>query len=747
MAGNNSSPTTPEGSTAGGGTTKASGGKRQLKKKSKTLRNSLLALLLVIILIPFVAFGIGYTTATVPKPGELETKQVTEIYASDSTTELARIVPPEGNRREVSLDTVPEDTRHAVLAAEDREFYSNNGFSITGFARAALGQITGNASAGGGSTITQQYVKKMVVGEEYSYTRKAKELVYSVKMANEWSKDQVLEAYLNTIYFGRNAYGIDAAAQAYFGIPASQLDVSQSAVLAASIQRPSQLDPWYNREEAEDRWNYVLDGMVSSGWLDATTRANLVYPETIDPTLTSAYTEAEGTNGHIKNQVMSELASVGITEEDVETKGLRVTTTIDPQVQNATVDAVRSNLEGESGKIRMAAVSIEPATGAVRGYYGGEDATGYDYANAALQTGSTFKVFGLTAAVAQGIPTSTYYSSDPYTLPGGITVTNDDGGGCGACSIKTALLKSYNTSFLRLQDDLENGTQDTADMAHKLGVAESLPGIDKTLTENGGQPYEGVILGQYQSRPLDMAHALATLANYGVRHDAYFVEKVETAEGEVLYQHDANASAQEVVPSWVATNVLDAMLPIASYSNGNVLAGGRQSAAKTGTAQLGDTGYNKDAWMIGATPQLATAVWAGTDDNSPLLNSWGGLMYGSGLPASTWKDILDGALEDKPNETFKPAEEMGFYKEGSYGQTWSYYDNGSGYSDYTEGTATGGTATGGTADTAVPDAPAEQVAPVDPGVGAGADTDAGTDTGGGVEILPGVVIPGELIGQ
>ncbi|MDO4762317.1 MAG: transglycosylase domain-containing protein [Corynebacterium sp.] len=617
---------------------------------------------------PFLLFMVAYITIDVPKPEELVTKQVSKIYAADTQTELARIVPAEGNRQAVTLDKIPEVTRNAVLAAEDREFYSNNGFSFTGFARAILGQVTGNTSAGGGSTITQQYVKNMVVGNDYSYKRKAKELVYSVKMANEWSKEQVLEAYLNTIYFGRNAYGIDAAARAYFGVPVEELNAAQSAVLAASIQRPSQLDPWNNREEAEQRWGYVLDGMVEEGWLSPEDRANALYPDTTDPALNQAYTEAQGTNGLIKHQVMAELDSLGITEDDVQTRGLRITTTIDPQAQQATVDTIRTNMANQKENLRTAAVSIEPATGAVRAYYGGEDPNGWDYANAGYQTGSTFKIFGYAAALQQGFSPNQMISSAPFTLANGAQVA---GGGCGGgCTMKEALKQSLNPPFLRLQAELNNTTQDVADMAHALGVAKSIPNFPQTLTENGAQPYEGIILGQYNSRPLDMAHAMATMANMGVWHEAYFVEKVETANGDILYQHEHDKGERRLAQN-VAANTIEAMLPIAGWSNGNNLAGGRPSAAKTGTQQLGDTGLNKDAWMIGATPQLATAVWVGTDDNSALLNEWGGSIYGAGLPATLWKGILDGALQGKEVMNFPEAKPLAHItKGGNIGQIY-----------------------------------------------------------------------------
>ncbi len=636
---------------------KGSGEGKAKRSRRVVIRNTIITTVVAVLAAPFLVFGVAYVATDVPEPDELVTKQIAQIFASDSTTELARIVPPEGNRKEIPLDQIPEVTRYAVLAAEDRQFYTNNGFSFTGFGRAIIGQLTGNTSAGGGSTITQQYVKNMVVGNDYSYTRKAKELVYSVKMANEWSKEEVLQAYLNTIYFGRNAYGIDAAAKAYFGVEAQELNAAQSAVLAASIQRPSQLDPWTNPEEATERWNYVLDGMVAEGWLSAEERAGLQYPETTDPALNKAYTEATGPNGLIKNQVMAELETVGISEEDVQTKGLRVTTTIDMQAQNATIETVSQNLEGQMDNVRMATVSIEPGTGAVRAYYGGEDANGWDYANAPLQTGSTFKIFGVAAAVQQGIPTTQMISTAPYQLPGGITIP---GSGCnGACTVAEALKQSLNTPFLRLQEELANTTQDTADMAHALGMAKSLPGIPETLTEDGEQPFEGIILGQYLSRPLDMAQALSTLANEGVYHKAHFVERVESADGEILYQHGDDPGERRVAAN-VANTVIDAMLPIANWSGYNDLAGGRQSAAKTGTTQLGDTGLNKDAWMIGATPQLATAVWVGTDDNQPLLNQWGASMYGANLPATVWKGIQDGALEGKEYLQFPTPEPMGF---------------------------------------------------------------------------------------
>ena len=629
----------------------------------------------IFIVIPGGMFAYAYVQYEVPEPEDLANNQISTIYASDNNTQLARIVPPEGNRTHVSLDEIPDYVESAVLAAEDRDFWTNSGFSFTGFVRAALGKVTGDDSAGGGSTITQQYVKNTLVGNEVSYVRKAREMVYSIKMTNQWSKEDILNAYLNTVYFGRNAYGLQAASLAYFDKNVEDLTVEEGAMLAGIIQAPSNWDPAVDAEQSEQRWNYVLDGLVEMDALPAEDRAGMEFPHTVEPSSVSAYTEATGANGHIKNQVIAELEEVGISEDDVNTRGLRITTTIDPTVQNASVDAVDANLAPLQEDARAAAVTIDPSTGAVRGYYGGNEAEGWDYANGPTETGSTFKVMALAAALQQGIPLSQTYSSAPYDLSG-ITVGNVDGNTCGVCSIEEALMHSYNTSFMRLQADLENTTQDTADMAYALGVAKSLPGIERTLTENGKQPYEGIVLGQYRSRPLDMAVAMATLTNRGVWHDPYFVQRVETNSGEVLYEHPVDEGERRVSQQ-VADNVIQAMKPIAGWSNG-ALAGGRESAAKTGTHQLGDTGLNKDTWMIGSTPQLASAVWVGAADNaSAINNAWGGVMYGAGAPTQIWKQILDTSLADAEWESFPQAVPVSYgFNElanaSAWDPSWSY---------------------------------------------------------------------------
>ncbi len=633
----------------------------------KWVRRGLYATLAALIVLPIVTFGMAYLIVEVPKPGDIRTNQVSTILASDGS-ELAKIVPPEGNRVDVNIDQIPVHVRDAVMAAEDRDFYSNPGFSFSGFARAAKNNIFGGDTQGG-STITQQYVKNALVGSARAglggVVRKAKELVISTKMSSEWSKDQVLQSYLNIIYFGRGAYGIGAASKAYFGKPVEQLTVADGALLAALIQQPSALDPAVNPDGAAERWNWVLDGMVEIGALSPTDRAAQVFPPTVPPDQARNEDQTTGPNGLIERQVQKELLDLfDINEQTLNTEGLQVTTTIDPKAQKAAEEAATDEMDGQDPDMRTAVVSIDPKTGGVKAYYGGTDAQGFDFAQAGLPTGSSFKVFALVAALQQGIGLGYQVDSSPVEV-NGIKITNVEGGGCGTCNIAEALKRSLNTAYYRLMLKLKNGPSDVADAAHEAGIAESFPGVEHTLSEDGkgGPPNNGIVLGQYQSRVLDMASAYATLAASGVYHRPHFVQKVVNAEGQVLFDAaNEDNSGEQRIDKAVADNVTAAMQPIAAYSNGHALAGGRPSAAKTGTNQLGDTGANRDAWMVGFTPSLSTAVWVGTTEGTkPLENTSGSPVYGSGLPSDIWKNTMDGALEDTDNESFPKPTEIGGY--------------------------------------------------------------------------------------
>jgi len=610
-----------------------------------------LAVVALLVIVPGIGFAVAYMSVDVPRPSDMKNDQVATIYAADGTTVLSTVVPPEGNRTEVDIEEVPEHVRNAVLSAEDRNFYSNPGFSISGFVRAARDNVMGKETAGGGSTITQQYVKNVLVGADRTITRKMRELVVSTKMARQSSKDEILQAYLNTIYFGRGAYGIAAASEAYFGKPVGELSVSEGAVLAGVIQSPSSLDPEFNRPAIEARWTYVLDGMVEMGVLDAGERDGQQFPPTVPSNQLAQQNDSTGPEGHVKTQVLRELSAAGISEQTLNTEGLRITTTIDPVAQQAAIDSARSTLDGEDESLRTAVVSIDPRTGAVRAYYGGEEGAGFDFAQAPLQTGSSFKVFGLVAALRQGIGLNARFDSSPLKV-GNIEIGNVEGASCGKCTIAEALKRSLNTSFYRLMMSMDDGPQAIADAAHDAGIPMTIPGVEgTTLSHEGGPPEGGIVLGQYQSRVIDMASAYATLAASGTFHEPFFVQRVETADGDVLLDRPASPGEFRLDPA-VADNVTQAMLPIAAYSRGHALAGGRPSAAKTGTTQLGDTGLNKDAWMVGYTPSLSTAVWVGTPDGEAIVNSWGGSIYGSGLPSDIWKGTMDGALEGTDFESF-----------------------------------------------------------------------------------------------
>ncbi|GAC80366.1 Membrane carboxypeptidase (penicillin-binding protein) [Gordonia malaquae] len=634
----------------------------------------------VLVIVGVAAFVFTYVTVVVPAPGDIKQNQVATIVDSKGGV-LARVVPPEGNRTDVKYENIPTSMVAAIKAAEDRDFDSNVGFSLRGFSRAALGKLTSDGGAGGGSTITQQYVKNAIVGDEVSYKRKFKELAIATKMSRQWSKEEIMAAYLNTIYFGRGAYGIAAAAKAYFNrditkvtpeqcadskLPrakrANCLSASESALLAGIVRGPSLYDPAVNPEMATERWNYVLDGMVDIGFLQKADRDTQKFPKIAAVKAADSSDVKSGPNGLIERKVLAELDTLDITEQDVRTGGLTITTSIRPQVQNALVSQARSVMTGEPKELRTASVSIDPATGGIVGYFGGNDGQGWDYASAGLQTGSVFKVFALVAGLEQDIPLSQRYDSSPYVGPGGITINNSDGESCGTCNLATATKMSLNTVFYRLMMDLNGGPQAVADTAHRLGIAESFGDIEHTLSEPNGKPENGIVLGQYPTRVLDMASAYATLAASGIYREPYLVQKVETSTGDVLFDREAN-KGKRVVSAAVADNVSAALSPIAAYSNGNALYdstyGARPSAAKTGTAQLGDTGENKDAWMVGYTPQLSTAVWVGTNKGTALRNSYGGTIYGSGLPAQIWRAQMNAALEGVPVEQFPDPEPVG----------------------------------------------------------------------------------------
>lgn len=607
-------------------------GKRGKKARRRRRRRIVLSVFALLIVGMSTFVGIVYVNTDVPRPEDILTNQVSVMYYSDGA-ELTRI--GQENRTLVKIDKVPKYVQHAVLAAENRSYYSDPGFSFTGILRAAWNNVTGG-DVQGGSTITQQYVKNAYLTDERTVTRKFKELIISIKLEQEYSKDQILEFYLNTIYYGRGAYGIEAAAETYFGKPVDQLSVAEGAVIASSIRSPAGYDPQNHPQAASDRWDFVLDGMVKQDWLKKAERDQLVYPAVL-PVGPGALNQATGPEGLIVSQVKEELEALGIDPARMNRDGLRITTTVNPGAQQQLVAAVQGVMTGQPENLRTAAVSIDPLTGAVYAYYGGPNGTGFDYAQAYRQPGSSFKPFTLAAALQEGIGVYTRRDgSSPQNFPGRETpVRNSGGASCGDCTLKEAITRSLNTTFYGLA--LEIGPEKVAAVAHAAGVVPVNPDTGEATLQKDNVTGAGIGIGEYEVTAVDQASSFATFATGGVYRPPHFIQKVTDSNGEVIYE--AVDQGKQVLPANVANDVSFALEDVAEYSH-DALDEDRPVAAKTGTVQLDDVN-NKDAWMVGYTPQLSTSVWVGSDGSDALINADGDPIYGSGLPGKIWKAYMD----------------------------------------------------------------------------------------------------------
>ena len=609
----------------------------RFKKERWNRRLKIAAAALAVLFMLFSAFVVVvYVNTAVPTPDQIRTNQTSVVYYSDGTSVVARV--GEENRTDVGLEVVPEHVRNAVLAAENRGFYNDPGISFSGIMRAVWNNLTGGDTQGG-STITQQYVKIAFLTSEQTLSRKFQELFLAIKLDNEYSKNQILEWYLNTIYYGRGAHGIQAAAETYFGKNAADLTVAEGAVLASSIRSPALYDPANHPEAADERFDYVLDGMVEEGWLSERDRPAVEYPAVL-PIGPSGVNQANGPEGLILNQVRDELAEIGFDESRLYRDGLRVTTTVNAGAQQVAIQSVNDIMAGQPANLRPALVSVDPATGAVRAYYGGSVGTGFDYAQTYRQPGSSFKPFVVAAALEQGIGVAARRDgSSPQTFPDReAPVRNSEGGQCGRCTVREALTRSLNTVFYGLA--YEVGGAAVAEVAHRAGVATEMPDGTPTLARDGVTA-SSIGIGEYEVRPIDQAHAFSTFAAGGIERPTYFISQIADSEGNVLYSNDG-ADGEQVIAPEVASDVTYALSDVADYSN-DELADGREVACKTGTTQLDDEN-NKDAWMVGYTPQLSTAVWVGTDNNEPLLTAEGRLVYGSGLPGKIWQAYMNATL-------------------------------------------------------------------------------------------------------
>ena len=608
------------------------------RKKHWFRRIFLTVLLLVIVGIG--AFALAVFLTPVPDPNEVAASEATVVYYSDGTTEIGRL--GDSTRRSIALDDVPLDVQHAVLAAEDRDFYDHSGFSPAGIGRAIWNNVRGG-SVQGGSTITQQYAKNAYLTSERSFVRKARELVLSVKLESTVSKDRILGDYLNTIYFGRGAYGIEAASLAYFGTSAVNLDYNQGAVLAALIRAPSYYSD--NRKDLKARWKWVLDGMVQSGWLTPSLRAKAHFPEIRKPANAN---RLGGQVGYLLEAVKSDLRAVGYTDQEIEAGGLRIVTTFDKDAQAAAEAAVAEvgPTVGTQG-LRIGLAAVRPGTGEVVAMYGGPDYVTDPINNATrafAQAGSTFKPFALTAALEQGIPLDSVWDGNSPAEVKGYSVRNYGDTSFGDVTLTEATALSINTVYVTVEDQV--GVDNVADAAYRLGLPVDTPGqspdsLDLTF-----------VLGTASPSGISMASSYATLAARGQHTGWSTVKQVYGTNGGLQYEW--SPQIDQAVPSEVADTVTGALQTVISSGTATgAQALGRPAAGKTGTSN-----EDKSFWFVGYTPQLSTAVLMAKEDAEgnpiPLAGLDGGAPAngGGGYTVAIWTAFNQAALANLPVEDF-----------------------------------------------------------------------------------------------
>ena len=615
-----------------------------------------------------------YANVAVPEPDRSAYDQTTYVYYDDGRTPIG--IWSTVNRTLVPLKTVPDPVRNAVLSAEDRTFYTNKGVSITGLLRAAWSNSSGGTMQGG-STITQQYVKIVLLKDSSrTVSRKAKEFVIALKISRDKPKDEILENYLNAIYFGRGAYGIDAAARAYFGVTAARLTPSQGAYLAGIINGPNLYEPTSptGLTRAKQRWTYVADGMVAIQAINLQERRKMVFPDQKSFAPRRQKTTAAGQdpqNKYLLQMVQDEMVNDrGYKEADLETKGYRITTTFNQKMISQAITAVRVKL-GPRKKwpkgTQTALVTVDPKTGAVKAIYGGDGIRDQNAASQDMvQAGSTYKPFTLVAALegdqrgadpptdrdggtdedgtlAEGTPISLHSRFDgrsPRTFDR-TEVRNYGGKSFGYIDLIKATQDSVNTVYVALNQQV--GPAHTKDVAERAGVPK---GTVKGNLVN--------VLGTDYPHPVDMASAYATFAAKGVYHKPYVVAEVTVPNGGRLCC--SKPPGESRFSKDVMADATYAMEQVVKHGSGTYALGlGRPVAAKTGT-----TTGSRSAWFVGFTPQLTTAVAlyrVGEKKELPLEGFQGfsdSQMVGGALPARVWTSFMSQALNGKEELDFLP---------------------------------------------------------------------------------------------
>ncbi|HSH60963.1 MAG TPA: PBP1A family penicillin-binding protein [Acidimicrobiales bacterium] len=574
-----------------------------------------------------------------------EVSQNSTVYARDGS--LIAVLHAEENRSPVSLDRVPKALMDAVLDVEDEEFWAHQGLNVRSTVRALLTNVQSGEVRQGGSTITQQLVKNSLLTPEQRVDRKIREAVLAVRLEKEISKEDILERYLNVVYFGNGAYGVQAAAETYFNTDVEKLNEGQAALLAGVIRNPVGYDPVKNPVQAGARRDLVLDRMVVNGHLGAEAAARLKTA----PVPVKVFTPLPPPDDYFVEEVKQRLLAderLGETGQErynaVFKGGLQIYTTLDPKQQRQAEQRRNEVLSPTvtKGRFTSSLVAVEPSTGYVRAMVAGDDfgTAKYNLATQGTrQPGSSFKPYVLLAALEAGYsPNDIVDGSSPCTIkvrgfqpysPG-----NYEGSTGGRMSITDATARSVNCAYARLGVDV--GLDKVVDMAVRLGLPK------KRL-----EPYPSISLGAEEATPLEMASAYAAMANDGYYREPRFVEKVLDRNNKVVFEGpDKGRRAVSVQTARVATSVLQTVVERGTGTRARVP--GRQVAGKTGTSQ-----EYENAWFVGFTPQLATAVWMGsTEGNVPMTNVGGIRVTGGSYPARIWSAFMGDALADRPAVPF-----------------------------------------------------------------------------------------------
>ncbi|MBW3668460.1 MAG: PBP1A family penicillin-binding protein [Actinobacteria bacterium] len=592
----------------------------------------------------------GIATAGTAGRGEdlLQLSELSErsrVYDADGN--VMTVLHAEENRSPVELDRVPDHVVNAILDVEDDRFWQHGGVDLRSTMRALVTNVQAGELLQGGSTITQQLVKNALLTPEKSVDRKVREAVLAVRLEDTLTKKEILERYLNTVYFGNGAYGVQAAAEKYFAKSVEELDVVDAALLAGVIRNPVGYDPIRFPELARARRDLALDRMVANRHL---TRAEALELRDM-PLPRKLTTPPPPPNDYFVEEVKQRLLDdprLGDTPQErynaVFKGGLQIHTTFDPRMQRAAQEAVRKRLPNTNGRFAAALASVEPSTGAVRAIVAGDDFNSEKYNLATQgrrQPGSSFKIIVLLAALDAGYgPNDSINGTSPCTVkvPGFAPYTpgNYEGSPGAVMSLTEATAKSVNCAYVRLGAHI--GLDKVVDMGVKMGIPrarlEALPSIS---------------LGSKEVTPLEMASAFATIANDGVYHAPRFVERVLDRKGKVLFTGpDRGVRAFSPNVARLATRSMRTVVERGTGTRARLP--GRQAAGKTGTSQ-----NHENAWFVGFTPQLSTAVWMGAPEgNVPMTRvPVCGRVTGGCIPAMIWNAYMSVALEGMPALSFE----------------------------------------------------------------------------------------------